>query len=103
MTTPTVPMQPFVVIPRAVCTEALWGLPFSALLAKAERGEQGLTIIHLPDTKTFSSRAGDAPLSYMRREEDDKGFVTHHPTVLRDVAVFRGGQGDKTFLHGQGW
>lgn len=97
-----IPLTPFVVIPRAICTAALWDLPFSTLLAMAEAGEQGLSVIRLPNRQTFLSRAGDAPLSYMRQVDDPIGGIRWEPTVLRDVAVFYGDH-DKTFLHGQGW
>lgn len=91
-------MATYVVVPRAVFTEAIWSLPFSAVVAKAEADEDGLFVLAATDA-FFVSRAGNVPLTYTSKDRD--GNMAR--IALPDVAVLRGDGHDKTFLHGQGW
>lgn len=95
-------LRKHVVMSKTLYEQRVWDKPFSTLLAQAEVGDRGMSVLTL-EHNAFHSRAGDAPLSYQEQAKDERGEKIWRHTVLRDVAVFYEGQDDRTMLHGQGW
>lgn len=94
-------------VPRSVFTEALWSRPFSELRDMAQRGECGLSVLHVPSIER--ALMGNGKLQYqLRHQEKGKADTLEIVKCPDDVAYLREGvdfdkHPDRTFLYGQNW
>lgn len=88
----------YVQIPSEMFAERLWSLPFSELLAKAQSGVDGLSVLQLPYGVALQRDGGDRVRYSMKHEESNTWQWFDVPA---GVAVMRCGAHDKALLYAQ--